>query len=80
MSKSRLTHPGTVALACTVLLPLVVARAGLPLDPPLNSYEVGHWDVYSGMYCDLTADGQYAYVPNYDEGRSPHHCAPVNAA
>ena len=60
MSKSRLSHHGTTAVACTVLLPLVVGRAAIALDPPFHSAEVGHWDGYSGEYSDLTSDGQYA--------------------
>ena len=51
MSRKSLGHHVTAALACMVLLPLVVARAELPnipRDPPFNSVEVGHWDDYSG--------------------------------
>ena len=68
MFKSHLSHRGTAALVCAVLLSLVVGRAAIALDQPFNSVEVGHWDGYFGLYCDITSDGQYAYLPNWGGG------------
>ncbi|MCH8150501.1 MAG: hypothetical protein IH987_21410, partial [Planctomycetes bacterium] len=65
MSKGCLGHHGTATLAFMVLLPLVAGRAVIALDPPFHSVEVGHWDGYTGQYCDITSDGQFAYLPNY---------------
>ena len=74
MSKSRLSR--TAVLAFIVLLPLIVGRAAIALDPPFHSVEVGHWDGYSGDYCDLTSDGQYAYLPNW--GSRDHQTARIH--
>jgi len=65
ISKSRLSHQETAALAYAVLWLVVFGNTVIALDPPFNSVEVGHWDGYFGLYCDITSDGQYAYLPNW---------------
>lgn len=51
-------------------LALVLTAAGFAhaQDPPVNAIELGNWDGYSGVYADVWADGDYAYVPNWALG------------
>ena len=68
MSKSRLSHRGMIALACVVVLPSIVGRVAVAVDPPFHAKEVGHWDGYGGTYCDIWADGRFVYLPNWRLG------------
>ncbi len=68
MQESRLSRHGMIALACVVVMQLIVGRVAEAVDPPFHAAEVGHWDGYSGVYSDIWSDGRFAYLPNWRLG------------
>lgn len=57
-----LLRAATFILVAVTVAPVQTAQA---LDPPVNAVQVGHWDGYNGLYCDIWADGDYVYLPNW---------------
>lgn len=59
---SSLRHAATLVLVAATVAPVQTTQA---VDPPVNAVQVGHWDGYNGNYCDIWADGDYVYLPNW---------------
>ena len=64
MQYPRLTY---VSLKMVLGLALVLTSAEIApaQDAPVNAILRGTWDGYSGLYADVWADGDYAYLPNW---------------